>query len=330
MAAIRIGIIGPVGPDTFADNIAHCLPNIGVEAVPLGPSTPRPRNKFLGFATQLAERQTAETLEWFQRPLIGRVRHSDCDVIINVEHSLMPETVSKIKRSGRRIALWYPDHVANIGRMSMIASDYDAMFIKDPLLVKRLAQVCGLPAIYMPEACNPEWHRPIGQAGQEPFIVFIGTLRPTRMRLLNRLNEVGIPLKLYGVNFPRWSNPGRLAGLFTDSFLTREAKSRVFRESRGVLNDLHPGEMNSVNARLFEATGAGAAVLCEHRDILGDLFRVNEEVLAFSTFEELVDECYLLLNDSSITRTIGDAASARAHSEHTYERRLTTILEHLL
>jgi hypothetical protein len=35
------------------------------------------------------------------------------------------------------------------------------------------------------------------------------------------------------------------------------------------------------------------------------------------------------LNDANLTRTIGDAASVRAHAEHTYELRLTTMLEHL-
>jgi spore maturation protein CgeB len=326
---MRVGVIGLTGPDTFADNIARCLPHLGVQAVPLGPSTPQPRNKFLRLATQLAARQTAETLEWFQRPLVSRVRDSDCDVIINVEQSLMPATVAKIKSGGPQIALWYPDHIANISRMAMIASDYDALFIKDPLFARRLTQVCGLPAVYMPEACNPTWHRPVGDSGQEPFIVVVGNLYPSRARLLHRLHEAGIPLKLYGANFPRWYDAGPLTGLFTHTFVTGEDKSRVFREARGVLNNLHPAEMNSVNCRLFEATAAGGAVLCEHRDVLQDLFRLNEEVLAFSTFDELVDQCQLLLNDANLTRTIGDAASARAHAEHTYEKRLATMLDHL-
>ena len=96
-----------------------------------------------------------------------------------------------------------------------------------------------------------------------------------------------------------------------------------------MLNNLHPAEMNSVNARLFEATAAGAAVLCEHRDALEDLFLVNTEVLAFSTFDDLVDQCRLLLNDSDLTRKVGDAATARAHADHTYEIRLKAILKHL-
>lgn len=326
---MRVGIIGPTDPDTFADNIAHCLPRVGAIAVPLGPSTPRPRNKVLGHAMQLAKRQTAETEEWFQRPLVRRVRESDCKVIINVEQSLMPATVAKIKSGGKRIGLWYPDAISNISRMAMIAAEYHALFIKDPLFVRRLAEVYGLPAVYLPEACNPDWHHPVGQPGVEPFIVVVGNLYPTRARLLARLQAVGIPLKLYGVNFPRWYDPGPLASLFTYSYVTREDKSRVFRQARGVLNNLHPAEMNSVNARLFEATAAGAAVLCEHRDVLEDLFRLDEEVLAFSTFDELVDHCRALLDEPGRTEKIGDAAAARSLADHTYENRLTAILERL-
>lgn len=326
---MRIGIIGPTDSDSLADNIAHCLPNIGVEAVPLGPSTLRPRNRTLGLAAQKIVNLTAETEEWFQRPLVKRVRESGCDAIINVEHTLMPATVAKIKRGGRRIALWYPDAVSSLARMAMIASDYDLLFLKDPLLAQRLADVYGLPAFYLPEACNPQWHRPIGPAGADPFIVFVGGLRPSRARLLTRLYSAGIPLRLYGSNFPRWSSPGPLADLHTHSYVTREAKSQVFRGARGVLNDLHPGEMASVNTRLFEATAAGAAVLCEHRDALEDLFTIDKEVLAFRTFDELVDQCRLLLNDSDLTQKIGDAATLRAHADHTYQVRLTAILEHL-
>jgi spore maturation protein CgeB len=87
--------------------------------------------------------------------------------------------------------------------------------------------------------------------------------------------------------------------------------------------------MNSVNARLFEATAAGGAVLCEERDVLKDLFRLNDEVLAFSTFNELVAHCYALLEEPALSQAVGNAATKRAHAEHTYEVRLTAILDHL-
>lgn len=36
-AVMRVGVIGPDWTDSFADNVADCLPDVGVEAVPLGP-----------------------------------------------------------------------------------------------------------------------------------------------------------------------------------------------------------------------------------------------------------------------------------------------------
>lgn len=325
---MRVGVIGPIEPDSFADNILDSLPALGVEGVGLGPVTPMPRHKVLRLATQLASRQTAETETWFQRPLLARARDAQCDVIINVQQALMPASVAQLRKAGAKVALWYPDALSNISRMAMIAAEYDALFLKDPVFVERLTKVYGVSASYVPEACNPSWHRPVGLPGVEGFIVVVGNLYPTRARLLARLHAAGIPLRLYGSNFPRWYDPGPLADLFTRQFVVRDEKSRVFREARGVLNNLHPAEMNSVNARLFEATGAGGAVLCEDRDSLADSFVVGKEVLSFATFDELLDQCRDLLDDDgATTRAIGDAATRRAHADHTYERRLRRMLE---
>jgi spore maturation protein CgeB len=106
-------------------------------------------------------------------------------------------------------------------------------------------------------------------------------------------------------------------------------KAKVFREAAAVLNNLHPAEMHGVNARLFEATGSGAAVLCERRPSLGHLFDLDSEILPFTDFEELMSQAKRLLDDTDLTRRIGDAASKRAHAEHTYEQRLPEILERL-
>lgn len=326
---MRVGVIGPTYPDSFADNIAHCLPALGAEAVSLGPATPQPRNSLVRNAVDFVGRQSAETQEWLQRPLAHRAQDASCDVIINVQQSLMPTTVAAIKSAGARIALWYPDHLSIVSRMAMFAGNYDRLLLKDPLFVDRLARVYGFPAVYMPEACNPDWHRPIGTPGSESFIVVVGSLYPTRARLLQRLYDAGIPLRLYGRGFPRWYEAGPLMDLPTNRYLAREEKSRVFREARGVLNNLHPAEMNSVNARLFEATAAEGAVLCESRQSLGGLFDVGNEVLSFSSFEELVQQCRMLLEDDAIGRAIGDRASIRAHADHTYMNRLSAILEML-
>jgi spore maturation protein CgeB len=96
-----------------------------------------------------------------------------------------------------------------------------------------------------------------------------------------------------------------------------------------VLNNLHPAELHGVNNRLFEATGAGGAVLCEQRQALAELFDPGREVLPFDNFADLVDQARQVLADGELTRRIGDAASRRAHEDHSYQARLPAILEKL-
>jgi len=48
--------------------------------------------------------------------------------------------------------------------------------------------------------------------------------------------------------------------------------------------------------------------------------------LAFRDFDELVSQAERLLADHALAARLGDAATARAHRDHTYERRVAAIL----
>jgi len=326
---LRVGVIGPVFPDSMADNILHALPALGVEGVSLGPSGPQLGGRIGHHTVHALRRLSADGERMAQRALTRRARNARCDLVLSVDQSLLPETVQALRGRSTRTALWFPDAISNIGRQAMIASEYDGLFLKDPLFVVRLNSVYGLPAHYLPEACTPAWHRPTGTSAADPHIAVVGNLYPTRTVLLRRLLDAGVPLRLYGGGFPRLSEPGPLVALHTGTAVFREDKARVFREARGVLNNLHPAEMSSVNCRLFEAAGSGGAVLCERRPTLADLFVEGEEVLAFDTFQELLGHCQALMADPSLTTQIGNAASVRAHRDHTYQIRLAEILERL-
>ncbi|MGH3345153.1 MAG: CgeB family protein [Carbonactinosporaceae bacterium] len=252
-----------------------------------------------------------------------------CEAVITTIGSLSAEVVATLRRNGVPVALWFPDAVSNLDRQRMLAAPYTALFFKDPLLVQRLRDTLDIPVWYLPQACNPRWHRPLGEVATERAIVLAGNMYPSRVMLVRRLHEAGIPLVIYGGPVPRWVRDLLPSGLHTGRYVTREEKSRVFRGAAGVLNNLHPAEMHGVNLRVFEATGAGAALLCEERPTLGDLFDLDREVVPFRTFAELVTRARELLSSDGLTGEIGDAASKRAHAEHTYEVRLRTILEKL-
>jgi len=211
----------------------------------------------------------------------------------------------------------------------MVLAPYDALFFKEPHLVERLRANLDLPAYYLPEACNPHWHRPHVPAGTDPYLVVPGTMYPIRVRLLERMIAKGIPLKLYGVGIPRWVGETPARALQAGSYVTLDEKARIFRSAAGVLNTMHPAEIAGVNGRLFQAAGCGAAVLSEFRPMLPEVFDIGDEILAFNDFDELVHQATRLLNETGLTGRLGDAAARRAHRDHTYEKLLTTILERI-
>jgi spore maturation protein CgeB len=326
---VHLGLIGHRGPDMFADNIADSLVRMGHRASFLGTTHVQRGGRLAAQISEFAFAAFSSTENRFHQRLVRRAVELECDAVITTEGGLSPDAVAALRRNNIPVALWFPDHVSNLGRQRMLTAPYSALFFKEPLLVDRLRNVLGLPVWYMPECCNPQWHRPIGPAGTERAIVVIGNTYPSRIMLLRRMHDAGIPLVIYGGPPPRWAADLLPPGLHTGRALFREDKARAFRSAAGVLNNLHPAEIDGVNCRLFEASGSGAAVLCEYRPVLPDLFDLEREVVPFRNFDELVDRAWELLDQPGRTEEIGNAASKRAHSEHTYEARLPGILDKL-
>ena len=326
---MRIGVVGPSTPDRFADNIADALRCMGHQVTALGPVYPGHRSWQLHHATVLARMALPRLDERAQRRIARAALDAECEVVVNIDLQLLPGTIERIKCDGARVAFWFPDHVAQLGRQLMLLGSYDALFFKEPHIVDRVRANLGLPVYYLPEACNPRWHRPMALAGTEPYLVVPGNTYMFRLQILERLISKGIPLRVYGANFPHWLGDTPARAVHVGRYVAREEKARVYRSAAGVLNTMHPAEVAGVNGRLFQAAGCGAAVISEFRPVLPEVFDVGHEVLAFDDFDELVDQATRLLNEPGLTGRLGDAASARAHRDHSYERRLTTILEKL-
>lgn len=326
---MRVGVIGPDDPDSFADNVATTLELSGVSVLRLGPARSGVRTRLARGLSHAVLSSSVALDEVVQRRLARRARDFGCDVVISTDARLVPSVVALLRSGGTRVALWFPDAVSNLGRQLMLVAPYHAVYFKDPQLVDRLQALTEVPVRYLPEACNPVWHRPFDEVAPRPHIAVVGNMYPSRIVLLNRLLRDQVPLVLYGAGVPRWLKNQPVARLGVRPAVFREAKARVFRQAAAVLNNLHPAEMTGVNARLFEAAGSGGVVLCEHRRTVAELFMPDSEVLAFRSYPELLDIVRRVLAAPAEVRHVGDAAAKRAHAEHTYEHRLRVILEDL-
>ena len=59
-----------------------------------------------------------------------------------------------------KIVIWSPDSIASIaaGKSHFFNAPYDALFFKDPYIIKNLSQILRLNAFYLPECFNPHKH----------------------------------------------------------------------------------------------------------------------------------------------------------------------------
>ncbi|PYD00606.1 hypothetical protein B4U78_010560 [Microbacterium esteraromaticum] len=322
----KVMVVGPTDPDSFADNVGDTLRRMGHQVHMAGPARRVVGNRRVANAAEIFAERMPSLDERVQRRLIGEARDFEPDVVLTVDRRIQPAIVRELRRGGARIALWFPDAVSNLGRHDLFLAPYDKLFFKNPRLVDQLNRVHGLPAVYMPEAANSSWHHSTAEYGSDRVVVVAGNIHPTRAILLERLIDVGLPLRIYGPRPASWMRFPGVNRAHTGRFISRTEKADVFRRARVVLNNLHPAEFAGSNCRLFEATASGAAVLTELREGLSDLFNIGEEVDVFGDFDELVEKCNRLLSDSSQGRTVGDRAAIRSHRDHTYEVRLATIL----
>lgn len=324
---VRIGVIGPVGPDLFAENIGDALRRLGHEAIMFGAAHARVPGRVPSRVLDLARSAYVPLDLRLQSKLATTVIAGDCELVINIDSRLTPAAVEKIRRSGARTAFWFPDAVSNLGRQFMLLAPYDAVFFKEPHLVDRVCATLDLPVHYLPEGFNPVLHRPVGPGCVEPYLAVAGNMYPSRVRLLERLTAEGVPLRLYGAPFPRWLGPTTLTPLHTGEVILGERKAQVFRAAAGVLNSMHPAEIHGVNNRLFEAAASGGAVLTEFREALPDLFEVGREVLAYESFDELLAHAHRLLEDQLFGANLGDAAAARSLADHSHDNRVSRLLD---
>lgn len=324
---MRIGIIGGLGPDTLTENMYAGLLAMGFDVVHVGPVGPQLREPKINGVLGVARRLSVRTQAFWQRTLVAKAEEAQCDLLLTADKELLPDVVAGLRKVSTGVAIWYPDHVANVSRLSFAIAPYTGVFVTDPLLARRLSGLYGAPAHYLPEACDPLRHRPIGVSQSSGEIVVVGNFPSYRVALLKRLHEAGVPLRLYGPPIPKWLPAGDLSQRHSGRYIVSEEKSRVFREAVAVINNLHPAEMTSVNCRLFEATGAGAVVLTEERPTLASLFDVGREVLTFDDFDSLLKLCWQVIESPTHNREMGDLASARSHRDHTYAQRLNELID---
>jgi spore maturation protein CgeB len=325
---MRILVLGPHYEDSFVDNVACALEEMGHEAISAAEVTQAAYSSLpRRLLRMVEERVFGDHPLPEERALIQRVREARPDVLLALTWDVHPEVLDALGAMlrGRRI-LWWADAPANSRRWGLVNPGWDRIYVKDPDAERKLRLV-GRDARLMHEAMNPRWHRPLAKRKNDALVI-AGNYYAFRQAVIVRLAHDGVPLQLYGPAPPHWSAP-EVKARHLRKYVACEEKSRVFGEGLACLNTFALAEGNSLNCRAFEIAGAGGLQFIERRPILEQCFEPGKEVLDFGTYEELLAHIERARRFPAEVEPIREAGARRALSEHTYRHRLERVLAEL-
>lgn len=322
---MRILIAGHATEDSFADNVYHTLVGMGHDVRVLGHLSPaRYDAHWRVYARAIAERMARKSLEPDGRRLIRIVKQFRPEMVLALTREFSHETLDQLNQISRPVKiLWWGDAPANARRHAFVEPLWDLIFIKDENAVRK-TRLVRADVYLLHEAMNPRWHRPISSQKHDRIVV-AGNWYGFRQALVSRLLSDGVGVDCYGSRPPLWVLPV-IAQHHTGRYIVREEKSRIFGEGLACLNSFQYAEGNSLNCRAFEIAGAGGLELIEYRSAIESCFEIGKEVLAFRSYEELLDLIRQIKKDQTGMRKIREAASRRALADHTYRHRLETIM----
>jgi hypothetical protein len=170
---------------------------------------------------------------------------------------------------------------------------------------------------------------------QQYDVTFVGGFAPSHAAriawLEDLLSEIDIDVFGYGVETTPESSAirthhrghawgWRMYEILRRSRITLNRHAHI--EIRGKVNTNLANNM-----RLYEATGTGACLVTEQRDNLGELFRPGGEVVTYTDGQDCVQKIRHFLEHEGERAAIARAGQARTLRDHTYDARMSELLE---
>lgn len=336
---MNITVVGGFDTENFGLHIAENLSHMG-HTVHRVASTKKhdtfnrygKLNSVLRVLDQQMHYASVMTRHFVEKPVLKEICSYSAELVITTFDYFLKEELEVIRENlpGVKIVMWFPDHLKSFDRAFFMTADYDALFFKDPFIVKNLYDIYEMNVFYLPEAFSKLRHTVTNdfmerRGEYDCDIAMIGSQHSFRVPLLEKLLDYDI--KLYGVRNPWWLNTDKIKKFYTGRFAADHEKANAFCGARIALNTLYFAEIEGVNVRAFEIAGSGGFQLMQWKPGLSDLFVLDKEVVAYHTAQELREKIDYYLEHTEERQKIAAAGKRRAWAEHSYEPRLQRLID---
>jgi len=255
-------------------------------------------------------------------------------VLIMKGAKISKEILTEIKTlSTAKLALWlvdnallelHPDNIWPPHYRTVEAKAYplyDTVFMYDSFDVSHCRQLGLHNAVYLPLAFCESIYHPLNSATLYDMS-FIGYRYLNRERLIGSLK--GFHLGIGGCG---WEGSS-LHNYVIKDYVPYASPNHIYNQSKIVLNIHSPQSVHGGNLRNFEVLGSGSVLCAERLKDLLDLFS-EDEVVFYSSAEELKEKISFLLANDQKRRQIAQNGHQCAIAHHTFSHRINSILNTL-
>jgi glycosyltransferase involved in cell wall biosynthesis len=243
-----------------------------------------------------------------------------CDVVL-VLRGKYPFPPGDIHRGALRV-IWNISHPADVPIDEY--RTYDLVCVASRPWAEGLQAQIDVPVVPLLQCTDLEEFRTprVDDIGLRRDIVFIGNTRDIERPVVSWALEYGLPLKIWGRGWDRWSAGGHVVA----DYLPNEELGDLYARSRATLND-HWDDMKEygfVNNRIFDAIACGLPVISDWHSELHTMF--PRGILLYRNKGEFV-ACIeeLLLDYPSVFEQVRQLG-VRVRDEFSFERRAADLV----
>lgn len=252
----------------------------------------------------------------------------DIVFIILMNFEIWLETLDQIRfGTGAYVINWAPDDSWKFRESSRFLLDHVDLHCTTSPVAHQAAQRMGYTNVFLTQwAANSQVLSAPRPARECPIQVsFIGTAYGNRRRWIKGLQRHGIAVQCYGHGWPNGPlTTEQLLSVMRDSVISLNFADSELIFSKGRLH-----RSRQIKARTFEVPGAGGFLLTEMAPGLHAYYEPDNELVTFNKLDDLAVIISDLLQNPDKRDAIAGAAHKRTLSCHTYEHRLSVILEHV-
>lgn len=276
-------------------------------------------------------------IEDFNESLTNHLDEGSFDVFLSIKGDIIfPSTVEHANGQNCTTVLWCYDSARRFDNVLEGAKYYDRAFFYEKT---DLEVVSSQNSSFLPMAYDSNIYYPL-EMERDIDIVFVGRMYEQRKEILSEIIDafpertIHIwskewnwynPLLLYEYKFKRRALSRRMA----NRDIPPSESNIEYNRAKICLNIHSSQQVHSLNPRTFEILGAGGFQVVDHKEMVDDRFSTRDELVTYSSIDELVDIVGYYLDNEEERERIAKNGYEKVKDSDDFSSRVEHIINNI-